>query len=198
MSEKTVCRRCGYKGPADARYCAHCGRALVPPGMRLQASVNRILDGLSSLHLALLAVVLAAGLSVLAHHLLVMELSITLSLVPMALVLGSGYAYLGWSWRTQASARSHLVRKLLIFLGMGILLLAVWLLDWGLVRLLSDGTRVIVYEIPGLHAESSPGHRMLTVLAGIPPYWLVAMLYGAITGVGGYLIRSARSAGRQG
>jgi hypothetical protein len=196
MSEITVCRRCGYESPADARYCAHCGRALVPSGVRFSRSMNRILDQLSPLHLSLLGLVLSIPISVFAHHLMVMELSIPLSLLPLALVLGGGYAYLGWSWRTQASGRNHLVRMLLIFVGMAALIAVVWLLDWGLLRLLSDSAHVIVYEIPGLHAESAPGYRMLTVLTGIPPYWLVVMLYGAIAAVGGYLIRRARSAGR--
>jgi hypothetical protein len=193
MSEKNICRRCGYEGPAAARYCAHCGRALVPPSDRFIGSMNRILDQLSPLHLGLFGVVLSVPISIFAHHLMVMELSITLSLLPLALVLGCGYAYLGWSWNSQSSSRSHLVRMLLVFIGMGVLLAAVWLVDRGVLTLLSDRAHMVVYEIPGVYRESSPGFRHLSIDSDLF-YWLVAMFYSALTAVVGYLIRRVRSA----
>ena len=193
MSEQTVCRRCGYEGPSDARYCAHCGRALVPPRERFALRMNRILDRLSPLHLGLIGLALSVPISLFAHHLLVIELSIPLSLLPMALVLGGGFAYLGWDWQMQASSRSHLVRMLWVFVGMGVLLAAVWLVDRGLLTLLSDSAHMIVYEIPGVYRESSPGYRHLSIDSNLS-YWIVALLYGALTAVGGYLIERVWSA----
>ena len=59
MSDKPVCHRCGYVGPVDARYCAHCGRALVSPNARLTRSINRILSNLSPYHIGFLGLVLS-------------------------------------------------------------------------------------------------------------------------------------------
>ena len=194
MSEKPVCHRCGYVGPVDARYCAHCGRPLVPPSVRLTTSINRILSHLSPFHIGFLGLVLSVPISVFAERLIVMKLSIPLSLVPLALVIGCGYAYLGWNWNTQVSSRSHLVRMLLVFFCMGVLLLAVWLVDRGLLSLLSDRTHMVVYEVPGVYVESAPGFRRLTIASGVPPYWFVAMIYGVLTAITGNLIHRARSA----
>jgi len=96
MSENPVCHRCGYVGPIDARYCAHCGRALESPNIRLTRSINRILSNLSPFHIGFIGFALSVPISAFAHRLIVTELSFPLSLVPLALGIGCGYAYLGW------------------------------------------------------------------------------------------------------
>jgi ribosomal protein L40E len=196
MSEKSVCHRCGYVGPADARYCAHCGRALVPPNARLTRSINRILSNLSPLHIGFLGLVLSVPISVFTDRLIVTKLSFPLSLVPLALVIGCGYAYLGWYWNTPLSSRSRLVRMLLVFFCIGVFLAAVWLVDRGLLTLLSNSTHRVVYQVPGVYVESSPGFRRLSIASAVPPYWLVVMIYGMLAAIAGNLIHRARSAGR--
>ena len=64
MSEQPVCHRCGYVGPVDARYCAHCGHALVPLSIRLKRSVDRVLSNLSPFHIGFLGLVLSVPISV--------------------------------------------------------------------------------------------------------------------------------------
>lgn len=191
MSEKPVCHRCGYVGPVDARYCAHCGRALAPPSVRLTRSIDRILSNLSPFHIGFLGLVLSVPISALANRLVVTELSFPLSLVPLALVIGCGYAYLGWHWNAPLSSRGHLVRMLLVFVCMGVFLVAVWLVDRGLLSLLSDKTHMVVYEIPGVFRESSPGFRHLSIDSHAMAYWLVAMIYGLLSAVAGNLIQRA-------
>ena len=84
MSEKPVCYRCGYVGPVDAHYCAQCGRALVPPNVRLTRSINRTLSNLSPFHIGFLGLVLSVLTSAFADRLVVTELSFPLSLIPLA------------------------------------------------------------------------------------------------------------------
>jgi hypothetical protein len=191
MSEKPVCHRCGYVGPADARYCAHCGRPLVPPSVRLTRSANRILSNLSPFHLGFLGLVLSIPISAFANRLIVIELSFPLSLVPLALVIGCGYAYLGWHWNASLSSRSYLVRMLLVFVCMGVLLVVVWLVDRQLLSLLSDRTHVVVYKVPGVYRESSAGIRHMSIDSNVLPYGLVAMIYAVLTAVAGNLIHRA-------
>jgi hypothetical protein len=143
-----------------------------------------------------LGLVLSVPIGVFADRLIVTMLSFPWSLAPLALVIGCGYAYLGWHWKTPLSGRRYLVRMLLVFVCMGVLLTAVWLLDRGLLRLFSDRTHMVVYEVPGVRVESSPGFRRLSIDSNIPPYWLVAMIYGVLAAAAGNLIRRARSAGR--
>ena len=191
MSEKPVCHRCGYVGPVDARYCAHCGHALVPPNVRLTRSINRILSNLSPFHIGFLGLVLSVPISAFADRLIVTELSFPLSLVPLALAIGCGYAYLGWHWNASLSSRSHLVRMLLVFVCMGVFLVAVWLVDRGLLGFLSDRTHMVVYKVPGVYRESSAGFRRMSIDSIALPYWLVAMIYGVLAALAGNLIHRA-------
>jgi hypothetical protein len=195
MPEKPICHRCGYLGPVDARYCAQCGHALTPLGDRLKGSVNRILSNLSPFHIGFLGLVLWVPISVFAGHLIVTELSFPLSLVPLALVIGCGYAYLGWLWNTPLSNRNRIVRMLLVFASMSVLIVTVWLVDRGLLSLLSDRTHMVVYQVPGVYRESSPGYRRLSIDSNLS-YWLVAMIYSALAAIAGNLIHRAHSAGR--
>lgn len=192
MSEKPVCHRCGYEGPVDARYCAHCGRALETPSARFKKRINRIMSNLSPFHIGFLGLVLSVATSLFADRLIVTELSFPLSLVSLALVIGCGYAFLGWHWNASMSSRSHLVRMLLVFVCMGVFLVAVWFVDWGLLSLLSDRTRMVVYKVPGIYRESSPGFRHMSIDSDVLPYWLVAMIYGVLTAVAGNLIHRTR------
>jgi hypothetical protein len=191
MSEKTVCPHCGYAGPVDARFCAQCGRALVSPGVRWIVSINRILDNLSPIHIGFLGLILSVLISVFVDRLIVTELAFPLTLVPIALVIGCGYAYLGWHGKALLSSRSHLVRMLVIFVCMGVILVAVWLVDRGALSLLSDRTHMVVYEVPGVYRESSPGFRKLSIASSVPPYWLAAMVYGVLIAVFSNLIHGA-------
>jgi hypothetical protein len=194
MSEKPVCNRCGYVGPVDARYCAQCGRALVPPNVRLTLtrSINRTLSNLSPFHIGFLGLVLSVFTSAFADRLVVTELSFPLSLIPLALVIGCGYACLGWQWNAPLSSRSRIVRMLLVFVSMGVFLVAVWLVDRGLLSLLSDRTHMVVYEVPGVYRESSPGVRHMSIDSDVLPYWLVAMIYGLLSAAAGNLIHRVR------
>jgi hypothetical protein len=190
MSEKPICNRCGYEGPVDAYYCAHCGRSLVPLGIRLTRRISLILDNLSPFYIGFLGLIISVAISALAARLVVMVLSFPLSLVLLALVIGCGYAYLGWHWNELPSNRSRLVRILLVFVCIGLCLVVVWLVDRGLLSLLSDRTHMIVYEIPGVYRESSPGFRYMSVESGVLlPYGLFVMFYSVLAAIAGNLFR---------
>jgi hypothetical protein len=187
MSEKPVCRRCGYVGPVDARYCARCGRALVPPGVRLTRSIDRILSSLRPLHVGLLGLVLLVPIGVFADRLIGTRFSFPSSLVLLALVIGCGYAYLGWQWNTPLSGRSRLERMLLVSVCVGILLAVVRLIDRALLSAVADSGHTVVYDIPGVYVEASAGVRRLSI-GNVPPYWLAVMIYAVLTAVAGNLI----------
>jgi hypothetical protein len=190
MTEKPICPRCGYIGPVDARYCAHCGRALVPLGIRLTRSINLILSNLSPFHLGLLGLVISVAISALTAHLVVMEFSFPLSLIACALVIGCGYAYLGWQWNEQFSNRNRLVRMLLVIVCIGLCLVAVWLVERWLLRLVSDRTHMVLFKVPGVYRESSPGFRHMSIESGVLlPYGLAVMTYGVLAAIAGNLVR---------
>lgn len=188
MSEKPVCRRCGYVGPADARFCANCGRSLIPLKFRLRGSVDQILDNLSSFHIGFLGLVFLGLISAYAQHLIVLELSFPLSLVPLALVLGCGFAYMGWHWHASLPNRRYFVRMLLVFVCMAGCLVAIWLVDMGLLSSVTDKTNMVMYEIPGVYRESTAEFRRMSIDASDLTYGLAVMLYGVLTAVAGYLI----------
>ena len=192
MTEKTICPRCGYKGPEDARYCAHCGRALVPLGIRLTRRINLVLNNLSPVHIGLLGLVISIAISTSVAHLVVMELSFPLSLIAIALIIGCGYVYLGWQWNEQSSSRNRLVRMLLVFACIGLCLGAVWLVDRWALSLLSDETYTVLFEIPGVYRESSSNIRHVSVESGILlPYGLVVMTSGVMITIAGFLVHRA-------
>ena len=197
MSEYTVCPRCSYEGPEDAHYCAHCGWAFEPARVRLGSSLNRTLSELSPLHLAILGLVLSILISAFVERLIISELSYQLSLLPIALIIGCGYAYLGWYSSSPRSNRSILVNMLSVFASMGVLLAAVWIVDTGLLSYLSDGSHTVVYEVPGVHVVSAPGFRRVSIGPEVPPYWLLTLIYGALAFGGGHLIQRARFSSRQ-
>jgi hypothetical protein len=195
MDEKTVCNRCGYEGLGDALYCAHCGHRLVPLNLRVKRSGNRILSNLSSFHIGILGLILSVPISFFAGYLIVTELSFPFSLVPLALVIGCGYTYVGWHLHSPLSNRTLLRQVLFTFACMGILLVLVWLVDRGLLSLLSDRTHLVIYEIPGIYRESSPGFRRLSIDSNLS-YWLIAMIYGVLAFLAGNLVHRGLSASR--
>jgi hypothetical protein len=79
----------------------------------LTRSIDRILSNLSPFHISFLGLVPSVFSSAFADRLVVTELSFPLSLIPLALVIGCGYAYLGWHWHAPLSSRSRIVRMLL-------------------------------------------------------------------------------------
>ncbi len=187
MSEPTVCRRCGYIGPEDARYCARCGRAIDSLGVRLRRGFDRILSSLSPLHVGLLGLALSIPIAVFADRLMVMRFSIPFSLALLGLVIGGGYAYLGWQWNMPRPLGSRLGRMLLVLAGTGFALAVVWLIDRALLSVLTAGGDVMVYEIPGVHIEAIGGARRMWI-GDVPPYWLAVVTYAVLAAAVGNLI----------
>lgn len=125
MSKTPICPHCGYVGPEDARFCAHCGRALIPLGARLAERINSIFDELAPIHIWVLGLVLPILIGVLSHHLIVWKLSFRSLVVVMALGIGGGMAYLGWECCTPISVQRLLLRVLLVFVCVALWLVAI-------------------------------------------------------------------------
>ncbi len=196
MSEKTVCPRCGYVGPEDARYCARCGRSLLSLSARSARTVNRVLDNASPPFVALLGLVALFGISQLAHYYIVMTgLLFPWSYALLVLVLAVGGGYLGWLWEMQLPNRYRVLRVLLVFAGMALLLVMVWYLDRAVLSLLADSNRTIVMDIPGLHLEGSGGYERRIIVSDAPPYWFFALLFVILVGVTGNTIHKLSKRG---
>jgi ribosomal protein L40E len=190
VPDKAICQRCGYIGPEDARYCAHCGRALTPLRTRLTSKTNRLLDSVSPLHLALLSLVALVAVGLLSNHLLVsIGLFSAVSLVLLVLTIAAGSVCLGWLWGMPLSNRSRLARVLLILAGMGLLLIVIWQLDRAILDSLANSDRTIVTDIPGVHLEASGGDRRLHIVSGPPPYGLITTGCALLTAVASSLVR---------
>jgi len=195
--EPIVCGRCGLTGPADTRYCARCGRALVPLRIRSTGTIHRLLDNLSPRYVGLLGLIGLVPIGKLVEHLLVnVGLYLPLSFVLLALVIGSGCAYLGWYWHTPSpgGGRNRLTRVLLVLTGLGLSLVAIWWIDRAFLSTLADNGRTIVSDIPGVHLEASGGSNRLLRVSSPPPYWLFVVIYATLTAVAGNLIHRAYSA----
>ncbi|MDY7077702.1 MAG: sensor histidine kinase [Chloroflexota bacterium] len=188
MSEKSICRRCGYAGADDARYCARCGRALVPLRARTSNTARIWLDSLSPPYVGLLGLFAFIPISLLADYLLVESgLYFVLSQVMLALVIGLGSGYLGWLWDKPLSNRDQFKRMLFVLFGMAILLVAVRMMDRALLSAFTDSGRTVVSDIPGVHLEATSDHRR-TRISNAPPYWLVAIAYALLAAIVGNLI----------
>jgi hypothetical protein len=191
MNERSVCRRCGYMGLVDARYCARCGLALAPLSTRLTDRVDHVLKNISPLYIGFLGLVILILTSMFADRLIVTKLSFPFSLVLIALVFGCGNAYLGWQWEKPSSSRVLLMRILMVFAGMVIFLIVVWLIDITLLSFLTDRVPMVEYDIPGVYVEASTGFRRISIGPNVPPYWFVVMIYSVLAGVIGNLIQKA-------
>lgn len=191
MNEKSVCRRCGYEGPVDARYCARCGRALVSLSTRLTGKIDHVVETISPLHIGLLGLAILVLISILAENLIVTKLSFPFWLGLMALVFGCGTAYLGWQWEMPLSNRNLLNRVLMVSAGVAIFLIAVWLVDITLLGYLTDRAHMVEYDLPGVYIEASAGFRRTSIGPNVPPYWFIVMIYSILAGVTGNLIHRA-------
>lgn len=187
MSDQSVCTRCDYAGPPEARYCARCGHALIPPRAHLATSTGRWFDHLSPRYLGLVGLLASLLIGLLVNHLLVnIGLHFSLSYLSVALITGAGSAYVGWQWDKHPSNRSRLTRILLIAIAMSISLIAVWIIDQAMTGLLVAQGQRIVSDIPGVHVEATHGARGIRVI-NAPSYWLLTIIYILLIGVTGNL-----------
>jgi signal transduction histidine kinase len=193
--ETIVCRRCGHTGPGDARYCARCGLALTPLRVRTTGTIQRLLDNLSPRTIALLGLIALVPIGLLVEHLLIdVGLYLPFSLVLLALVTGSGCAYLGWYWFTPTSGRHRLIRVLLVLAGLGLSLVAIRWIDRASLSTLAGNGQTIVSDIPGVHLEAVNGLNGLKRVHRVsspPPYWLFFVIYATLTAIAGNLIHRA-------
>lgn len=188
MSDQSVCTRCGYAGSPEARYCARCGRALIPPRTHLATSTGRWFNNLPPRYLGLVGLAASIPIGVLAHHLLVdTGLLFSLSHLSLVLIIGAGSVHLGWQWKRLPSNRARLMRVLVIFIAVGLLLVALGRVDKAAFDLLVPPGQTVVSDIPGVHIEAIDGVRRIFVDAR--PYWLLAAIFAVIVGTASSLVR---------
>jgi hypothetical protein len=159
----------------------------------LAERINSIFDKLAPVSIWVLGLVLLILIGILSNHLIVWKLSFRSLIVVMALGIGSGMAYLGWECFAPISTQRLLFRMLLVFVCLVLSLVALPIIDSGLLLLYTSGADRVVYRIPGVYAELSAGSRRLFI-DNVPPYWLGVTLYGLLTAVIGHLIHRTASA----
>ena len=192
MSDKLICPKCGYEGPPGAEYCARCGRKLKHTSVGIVRKFNRWIDSLTPTHLGILGLLLLIPVGSLSEYLIVSKLSFGFSVLLMALVIGCGFAYLGWEYLTMSSPRKVLSRLLILISGLVVSLLVILFIDQALLLLTSNGAESIIFRMPGVYAESSIGTRR-AVIDNAPSYWLLVIVYGVASSVIGNILHRARN-----
>jgi hypothetical protein len=192
MSDKLICPNCGYEGPSDAEYCARCGRKLRHTSVGIVGKFNGWIDSLTPTHLGILGLLLLIPVGSLSEYLIVSKLSFGFSVLLMALVIGCGFAYLGWEYVTMSSPRKYLSRLVILISGLVVSLLVIYFIDQTLLLLTSNGTESIIFRMPGVYAESSIGTRRV-VIDNAPSYWLLVIVYGVASSVIGNILHRARN-----
>ena len=196
MSEQAVCGHCGYEGPADARYCARCGRALVPLRTRFASLGGRLLGSPSLFQVGMLSLVCLVLLGVLVDRLIIAAgLYFPVSYISLACVLGVGGAYSGWQWGRADSNGDLLKRVVLVSAGMGGLVLITLAADRALFSLLGGSGRRIAFDIPGMHIETLASNsigaagRRVRMVYDMFPYSLLALFYVVLIGTASNLVQ---------
>ncbi len=192
MSDRPICPNCGYEGPPGADYCARCGRKLKGASVGIAGKFNRWIDNLTPTHLGILALLLLIPVGSLSEYLIVSKLSFGFSVLLMALIIGYGFAYLGWEYLTMSSTRKYLSRLFILISGLVASLLVILFIDQALLSFTLNGTKSVIYRMPGVYAESSISTRR-AVIDNAPPYWLFVIVYGISASVIGNMIHRARN-----
>jgi hypothetical protein len=192
MSDKPICPNCGYEGPLGADYCARCGRKLRHSSVGIAGKYNRWIERLTPTHLGILGLLLLIPVGSLSEYLIVSKLSFVFSVFLMALMIGCGFAYLGWEYLTMSPPRKYLSRLFILISGLVVSFLFILLIDQALLPFILSGTESVVFRMPGVYAESSISARRV-VIDNAPPYWLFVIVYGIVSSLIGNIIHRARN-----
>ena len=191
MSDQRICPNCGYGGPPGAAYCARCGRRLEGANAGIAGKYYRWIDRLTPTHLGILGLILLIPIGSLSEYLIVSKLSFGFSVFLMAMVIGCGFAYLGWECLAMSSPRKVLSRCFILISALAVSLIVIYFIDQALLLLTSNGTESVIYRMPGVYAESSASTRR-AVIDNAPPYGLFVIVYGMGASVIGNIIHRAR------
>jgi hypothetical protein len=145
------------------------------------------------MHFGILGLLLLIPVGIISEYLIVSKLSFGFSVLLMALMIGGGFAYLGWGLVTMSSTRQFSLRLVLIVGGIMVSLLVILIINQMLLNFSMDSTETVSFRMPGLYAESSIGARR-AVIDNAPPYWLVVVVFGMISaGIGNIFHRAQNS-----
>lgn len=196
----TTCRHCGYAGPDDARYCAHCGRALVPIPLRVQLMnpISNTLDNASRSLITLLCLGLVLLYSAQAYTLNISSgMYVPLSYVLLSLIMAVGSFYFGWRWDERLPNHRLVYRALTITVVVLILLNVVLLVDRAVLSSPLGFEQTFVVDIPGIHSEATArrivGERCCSMYATRTvyhswPYGWLFIIYTLLFVVAGRLL----------
>ena len=144
------------------------------------------------MHLGFLGLLLLIPVGGLAEYLIVAKLSFRSLVLLMALIVGGGFAYLGWEVFRMSSSRQTFLRFLFVFACVVVALLGILIINQVLLHYSMDGTETVIYQVPGVYAESSVNTRR-AIINNVPPYWVFVIIYGIISSAIGYLIHKVRN-----
>ncbi|MEK7787439.1 MAG: zinc ribbon domain-containing protein [Chloroflexota bacterium] len=153
----TTCRHCGYAGPDDASYCAHCGRALVPIPLRvrLMSPISNTLDNAPRSLITLLCLSLLLIYSAQAYTLNISAgMYVPLSYVLLSLIMAVGSFIVGWQWDERLPNHRLVYRALTITVVILILLNVVLQVDRFMLSRPQGNEQTFVVDIPGIHSEA--------------------------------------------
>ena len=129
------------------------------------------------MHLGFLGLLLLIPVGGLTEYLIVAKLSFRSLVLLMALIVGGGFAYLGWEVFRMSSSRQTFLRFLFVFACVVVALLGILIINQVLLHYSIDGTETVIYRVPGVYAESSVNTRR-AIINDVPPYGLFVIIYG--------------------
>jgi hypothetical protein len=182
MTESVSCARCGHEISSDARYCAHCGRAVIPLQDRISKNLSYTLEGISNWQIQLLGLAALVIIGVITDHYLIDRgLYFPASYAILFFVLGGGFALIGWQWNRASNSRRFL---LLLVVGAVICLLIpfIKMIDNVFLSAIAESDRLVTVNIPGVHLEASGGYKRFHSVNNPPPYWLLTIMFVGIIG----------------
>jgi hypothetical protein len=190
MSEIEACTRCGNEIPADAQYCAYCGRAVASLRDRIPKNLSHILKNISNWQIWLLVLSVAVIIGAITGIYLVNRgLYFPVSYAILLLVIGGGWGFLGWQWENRSNQDRFLL-IIVIGIAMGLLIPFVKLLDNTFLSAIADSDKIVIIDIPGVHLEASGGYKRYHSVIAPPPYWLLTTIFGGLIGYLGYWLRN--------
>jgi hypothetical protein len=188
MLDNVFCARCGHEISSEARYCAHCGRAVIPLRYQISNKIRYILDDVSKWHIQLLCLMALLSIGVITEHYLVDRgLYFPASYAILLLVLGGGCSLIGWQWN-RTSNRSRFLLVLVTGITISLLIPFVKVIDNTILNVIADSNRELIVNIPGVHLEASEGYKNFHSVNNPPPYWLLTIMFcGSISYLGHWL-----------
>ena len=171
MSTQSTCPHCGYEGPEDALFCAHCGRSVTGIRNRFWEWTYTLIDNMSPYTFGVLGLASIVLLTRLAYNTII-TLGFPAALVTLFIGLGCFSASLGWLWH-QALPNPLRFRRFMLLCATAVLFM--WVLS-SIDTLATNGldNRIVGYRLPGILVQATSGRTKTSIWSDVM-WWTMAV-----------------------